>query len=74
MVAQQMKLEADIPHCAFALCRNTLEYLHAGLTPVMYDRDTGAVDKTDAGAFPKACGLQEHRQGNETAWQEYLQY
>lgn len=71
LIAQQMQFEAHIPaHRALAFFGNPLEYLHGELSLVVYDRYTGAVNKTDAGALAETCQSEEHRQGHETPWHD----
>ena len=61
-----MQLEADVPyHGAPALGRDALEHLHAELTPVVHNRDAGAVNEADARAFPETGKAQEHYQSHE---------
>ena len=61
-----MQFEADVPsHGALALGRDILEYLHAEFTLVVYHRDAGAVNKTDACTFPEADKTEEHCQRHE---------
>ena len=67
-----MELETYIPsHCALAFLGNTLEHFHGELTFVVYNRYTGAVHKTNPGAFAEACKFEEHGESHETTWHHF---
>lgn len=71
-VAQKVQLEADVPsHGTLALGRDAFEHLHAGLALVVYHGDAGAVNKTDAGAFPETGKTQEHCQSHEATRHDF---
>ena len=61
-----MQFETDVPsHGTLAFGREAFEDLHVVFTLVVNDRDTGAVDKAQACAFPETGKTQEHRQCHE---------
>lgn len=67
-----MQFEADVPsHGALALGRDAFEHLHVELTPVMDYRDTGDVNKTDAGAFSETGKTQKHCQCHEATRHDF---
>ena len=71
-VAQEMQFEADVPsHRAPALGRDAFEHLHVELTFVVYHRDAGAVNKTDAGTLAETGNAEKHCQSHEATRHDF---
>ena len=63
-----MQFEADIPsHRTLPFGGNILEYLHAELAFVVYDRNAGAVHKTYPRALSETREPQEHGHSHKTS-------
>lgn len=67
-----MQFEAYIPsHCTLALSGYAFEYPHVEFTLVVYHRNTGAVNETDAGAFSETDKTEEHCQRHEATRHDF---
>ena len=67
-----MQFEAYVPpHATLALGRYAFEYLHVEFTLIVYHRNAGTVNETDAGAFSETGKTEEHCQRHETTRHDF---